>query len=254
MSGGSTAALMALLRQNHIDEESNEVPPKKKIRREPKAPNFDNPTEIVTFLIGEEGEEEKFLVHKESQTQTFRMRDVPTKIFRMLLKWFYTQRIEKLDLADIDDSTRGELAEEHNLNLVHLWVIADELLIHRLQNMVITAIEDFRKSNSSLKTTKWFPFVYQNTLDNSPLRHLVVDTCLYEYNFQNDEGPHLVEQRPDDFPQQLLLDVFKETTKAVKVARVHNNWYNYPPPNPDARPWYICDRNWRDHMVEENPQ
>lgn len=164
----------------------------------------------------------------------------------MLVKWLYTQKIEEFDFADIDHQSsdwenRGSLAEEHNLNLVHLWILADKLLILRLQNMAVVEIQACRQRNG-FATTKWFRLVYEHTSVDNPLRHLVVDSCLYEYDFRSEVGSHVVDQRPDDFPPQLLLDILKGVTGAIRTA------VDPTPGGPDLPfPQYICERTWRSH-------
>ncbi|PVH71450.1 hypothetical protein DL98DRAFT_596956 [Cadophora sp. DSE1049] len=136
---------------------SGEGQPQKKIKWKAKTPKFLTPTEMVTFYTGEDefacayspvlktAFNSNFI---EGQTQTY-LEDIPIEAFRMLIKWFHTQKIERFDFADIDtDSadweTRGALAEEHSVNLVHLWIVADKLLIARLQNIAIMEIQACR--------------------------------------------------------------------------------------------------------------
>jgi len=87
---------------------------------------------------------------------------------------------------------------------------------------------------------------YEHASVDSPLRHLVVDSCLYEYDFRSEVGSHVVDQRPDDFPPQLLLDIFKEVIGAIRTAA--NPTLNGPNP---PFPHYLCERTWRSHLVEK---
>jgi hypothetical protein len=91
---------------------------------------------------------------------------------------------------------------KENLALSNLWVLADKLLIPRLQNLAINSME---KSRQKLKIVATRPanlnYIYSNTSLESPLRRLVVHQCAANLDIAwfSKEG--------DQFPKKMLLDI-----------------------------------------------
>ena len=87
----------------------------------------------------------------EGQTQTYRLQDISPSAFRLLAKWFYSDKIDlhvEVDIVtgDGEDNEDDEIPHEldkawraQDLDLAQLWVAGDQLLIPRLQNAVILA-------------------------------------------------------------------------------------------------------------------
>lgn len=108
----------------------------------------------------------------------------------MLSQWLYTQRLN------------GELGGKGKagLNLPRLWILAEKLLMPRLQNLVIGLIESFRFKHSEI-CSSMFQYVWDNTCANSPLRRLYVHQCVWNLT---KESYHSV---LDHFPKQMLADI-----------------------------------------------
>ncbi|KAL2068338.1 hypothetical protein VTL71DRAFT_16436 [Oculimacula yallundae] len=219
-------------RKRTTDEDSDtEAPDEKKLRWPCPTPSFTTPSEMVTFYIGEEGQEEKFQVHKEfacayspvlktafssafieGQTQTYRLQDISPDAFRMLVNWFYTQNLvihKHSDAPDEDFAEVERLVSEQDMNLIQIWLIADRLLIPRLQNIIANDISStwsiFRFTNS----VPWMAYAYEHTNPDSPLRHLVVDCCIYKIK------DVVSAEHQDEMPRELLLDIFRQVALTV---------------------------------------
>lgn len=83
--------------------------------------------------------------------------------------------------------------------LTKLWVLADKLLIPRLQNQVIHKV-DAIAADSCEVYTKPMNYVYSNSSANSPLRRLFV---LY---YTRELGAEEYSVCADDLPEEMLVD------------------------------------------------
>lgn len=84
----------------------------------------------------------------EGETQTYLLEEVEKGAFTLLVQWFYTQDFDVFtedDLADDKNPSEPEVIQhfaQQELDLVQLWIIADKLLIPRLQNDTITKLQE----------------------------------------------------------------------------------------------------------------
>jgi hypothetical protein len=88
--------------------------------------------------------------------------------------------------------------------LSNLWVLADKLLIPRLQNWVINSIEKIRKKLNMVAT--WptnLNYIYSNTTPESPLRWLIVR--LHQCTINLAIGSY--SRHGNQFPREMLLDI-----------------------------------------------
>jgi hypothetical protein len=141
---------------------------------------------------------------EEGQTQTYRFDDVLPQLFRLFVQWLYSRTfkvdaIQDLDEHDDDDEVRYYQAHEYRqIELVQLWVLAERLIIPRLQNQVMG---ELLKSLNYVYATSWFCCAYAGTPKGSPLRQLAVDTCLYDVkSYEFGSLTH-------HFPRELLLEL-----------------------------------------------
>jgi hypothetical protein len=155
----------------------------------------------------------------EGETQTYRLEDINPSVFRLLVQWFYRQRLYVFEQEDIecpDDKNDPEIEKllaAQDLDLVQLWVVADKLLIRPLQNAVIAVLEDFWEqpyARRARRPTSWIQYVYDHTSVGSPLRDFAVDVCAYNVT------PEGFAKAPDDFPKEVLLDMAIVLSKAME--------------------------------------
>ncbi|TVY35533.1 hypothetical protein LOCC1_G005521 [Lachnellula occidentalis] len=149
-----------------------------------KEPGFWKPQELVTLKV--HATSEAFAVHKEfachhspvfnaafngpfieGQTQVYKLEDTTPRAARLLVYWLYTQNVD-LTLPSYDESA---LKAQGNA-LAELWVLADFLLIPRLQNAVLSAIVSVRRSHHSLYMGSW-EYVCAHTAPDSAIRRLL---------------------------------------------------------------------------------
>jgi hypothetical protein len=99
--------------------------------------------------------------------------------------------------------------------LSNLWVLADKLLIPRLQNLVINSIEKIRKKLNMVAT--WptnLNYIYSNTTPESPLRRLIVHHCATNLAIGS------FSTHGNQFPKEMLLDIitFLSTSHSTRSA------------------------------------
>lgn len=109
----------------------------------------------------------------EGETQTYKIDDVTPATFTLFVQWLYTQNVVH---NPITEDVSGAI-NQHWHSLIHLWVLAEKLMVPRLQNITINAIEKFRKSSLTLPLNE-FDYVYENTDTGSPLRRILVEQCI----------------------------------------------------------------------------
>jgi hypothetical protein len=150
--------------------------------------------EFVTFIVG--ANKKKFLVHKdfacgyspvlktafnsefvEGKTQTYTMEDVSEEVFAILTRWLYTQNLDVKGLGATSEIASAVVV----INLVKLWVLAERLMLPRLQNESIDLIEELR-FKYNLDCSSMFKYVWESTTANTPLRRLFVDHCVWNIN------------------------------------------------------------------------
>lgn len=190
---------------------------------------------MVIFSIGPSGEQ--FLVHKEhpchyspvlrkafnsefleGQTQRYTMEHVTTGTFRFFVQWLYKQKI-RIGVHRSYDMNVGLLSPDDYQNhialcgtqasdLVALWCLAEELLIPKLQDLVMDHLQEASTTCVSVLLLK-VDQVYENTSDDSPLRRFFVQLgawTLPSYHF-NVNKPW--------YPKDFLIDVAIAFREAV---------------------------------------
>ncbi|KAL3417828.1 ankyrin repeat-containing protein [Phlyctema vagabunda] len=177
------------------------------------------------FLVGKR--EEAFFVHREvachyspvfraafnslfaeGMTQMYRMEDVTPQTFKLLLQWLKFYATKRQDHFDKTASME--------MRLIALWVLADRLLMPRLQHFLIACIRDVIKHFGQVEYMI-FKFVYDSTPAGSALRRCYTRIAAYlvEPSFDQRAG----------YPEELVFDVLAELRNQIagsiySIARV----------------------------------
>jgi hypothetical protein len=134
------------------------------------------------------------------------MEDTTEGVFTLLTQWFYTQKLDG-DLGGA--SVAGD-------KLARLWVLAERLLIPRLQNLAIDRIDEKRIECKFIYTTA-LQHVWDSTAHDSPLRRLFIQQCAWNINAD------VYRSSIDRFPKQMLAEIcflFRENAKSdAKASR-----------------------------------
>ncbi|KUJ19809.1 uncharacterized protein LY89DRAFT_731060 [Mollisia scopiformis] len=233
--------------------------PASKGRWKSKGPNFSDPAAMVTFIVASQELRNRSLFIKRKSRAAHSV---------SWSKWFYGEKFEVFYEADIihdrknpsskeetDDDETAKLLAAQDLDLVQLWVVADKLLVPRLQNVVIRSLQDIWGSISIGPSSDWIPYVYEHTGPDSPLRHLVVDTCAYDLH------PKRFLNHPESFSHEMLLDLATVFAAAVSEVDSEKGKSKEGGDNSDKipneersskRPKYACNRAWRSYLVPED--
>lgn len=159
---------------------------------------------MVKLYAGEDLEAEAYTVHKEwacnaspildaafnsdfleGQTQTYRLEvaGIDGNVVKLLVSWIYTQTLElKSDEPDSGDSgdvpalRRPKTLKQEFICLVKLWILADKLLMPRLQNAAMYEIETLRQGGNIFPLSM-MKYIYENTANESPLRDYTLQHC-----------------------------------------------------------------------------
>lgn len=151
------------------------------------------------------------------------------------MRWLYEKNIT-ISIEDYDDFEFDAQSKEaidkmklwnaEILNLVKLWLLADELIMRPLQNMVTKKLSHYLMGQDSLHegeyfSTEWLSHVYGEgrTASDSPLRQLAVDFCAYMIS------SGWMRSHRDHFPFELLMElsvqsVFDETEDELRYVHI----------------------------------
>jgi hypothetical protein len=183
----------------------------------------------------------------EGQTQTYKLEDTTPCAFRFLLQWIYSEKLTII--FEQDEETQramqateppyydrglivdGSFASVELQALAEAWILADKLIIPKLQNAVMNKLYFIAMKKGF--PTGCFNYVYANTQDGSPLRKILINFIaqLVQDGF--------IKKSSKAFPHQLLIDVidFRER-------------YGYPKPSwriPEVNEYYILGDSSDEH-------
>ncbi|KAH7417490.1 hypothetical protein BKA64DRAFT_636848 [Cadophora sp. MPI-SDFR-AT-0126] len=200
-----------------------------KITIKPRIPTLKKAAQLVTLYAGKS--KEKFIVHKEfachyspvldaafksdfveGQTQEYRFEDSSVEAVRLLVHWFYTQMLDIIDPTElVDEHVEGviERALNQDMALIKLWVLAEKLLIPRLQNFVIDEMERCGKIICRVPV-QCFKEAYEKTSPGSPLRRFLVDDCGWYL------VPEWYSKESNAFPSEMLIDLVTKLADTVE--------------------------------------
>lgn len=158
-------------------------------------------SEVILFKVGKEGDYQEFTIHenvisplsefvrlaltkdwKEAQQRAIPLPDDEAEVFELLQEWLYTRNIPSLHLNN------GAKDSAEYKQLVHAYILGDKFGIIDFKDAIIDSII------LKLRFTGRFDprlanFVYDNTVEQSPLRRLWQDIYVFAGNMSwLDEG------------------------------------------------------------------
>lgn len=150
-------------------------------------------------------------------------------IFSILVNWIYTQDIRS-----------GNGNPSRAAALIQLWILADYLLIPRLQNEVIDLYHSLSlegENHGPSVGAGWSThLVYESTTENSPLRRFLV------LHFAIFAEPRVLEGErvKSMFPPELFVDIavclagLKEKERYWRSSSIEDNWMDL-----DLKEFYV---------------
>lgn len=127
------------------------------------------------------------------------LEDVLPTTFDLFLDWLYMQKVE----TNLDPDAPNATQNEQYMGFAKLWILADRLLVPRLQNEVIIAFDKVRVANN-LRLEICSNIIYENTAEGSPLQQYIVQ--LAGSGFENKRK--LLQSR--FYSKDMLFDVITE--------------------------------------------
>lgn len=116
--------------------------------------------------------------------------------------------VAKKNKDETESTEEWKEQKDQSMALFELWVLAEKLLIPRLQNLVITEL--LARSNQRGKAATFgFRYFYENTSAGSPLRLLLVDQCAGHLRVTG------YAEMQTCFPQEMLIDIMTVMAKAM---------------------------------------
>lgn len=165
----------------------------------------------------------------EGQTQTYTLEDVEMSTGKLLIHWFYHQSFSVLNHDDWELSG----TDEESLALIQLWVLADKLLIPRLQNDILREIKRFQEDEAIIPITG-LGYAYKHSSKDSVLRKFLLDLCACYMD------PKKYSTEPDYFPKEMLLELVEMYATKLDVDDVEGvldmgeNWAQYEVAEPES--------------------
>lgn len=137
------------------------------------------------------------------------MEDTTDSAFRYFVQWIYRQKLtldtHKLDGVSTDgsdDDCDDEpvcLAQEKAL--LELWVLAEKLLLPRLQNSVMDILCRMRWQCSF--HPQLYRYTYEHTAPGNPLRRMITEYETWNIDKRN-HNPH----NDECYPREMAIDMF----------------------------------------------
>lgn len=135
---------------------------------------------------------------KEGKDQQLDLEETDPKVFGIFVNWLYTQEIVAPDEYPATSS-----------HLVRLWVLADRMLVPKLQDDALEEFDKLRVEHRLRLSGGTIQYIYDNTVDGSPLRRYVVALEATGYKDMPEDFVDL----PQFFPREMLVDMIKYLTK-----------------------------------------
>jgi len=196
---------------------------RKGVKKNP--PSFSS--ELVAITTGNGEEVKSFPIHKEfachyspifnaafnsnffeGQNQSYHLEETDEETLQLLLQWLYSKQ---LSIPEMQKNGK-RVPKDRTKTLVHLWILADKLLIPALMNNALQALDDIQTYNKTIYVFS-AKFIYDNTVVGSPLRKYMVDQAAFLSH--SSEYKKLSIQK-DSLPYEFLLDVVVALTKKAK--------------------------------------
>lgn len=150
----------------------------------------------------------------EGQTQEYRLQEVKGTIIRVLINWFYTQKLDTEAFA-LKETTDQGCPMTDFIMLTQLWILAGKLLIPTLQNTTIRQFLRLRNEEGTVPVS-CFHAVYEGTSPGSALRRLCVDMCIKRLH----RSTYI--DKPESFPKDMLIDLVTVLAKSIPVSKMND--------------------------------
>jgi hypothetical protein len=160
------------------------------------------PTDLICYQspVFKAAFEGQFL---EGRTLTMTLDDVDSKLFGLLVHWFYTEDVFIKDLEVVNNKTISqECLDKNSILLANLWLLADRFLIPLLQNNIMDVLLSSNWSSTSEGVFDLVLYIYESTEHGSPCEIKKFTTFLLSEVVDR----KIIRAWKDPLPRELLLD------------------------------------------------
>lgn len=189
-------------------------------------------TTFVTFIVGTAPNTKNFTVHKEvacfespvfdhafnedvgsseHESQTFCLENVTARTFQMLVQWMYSKTLNLRQIRrvreEIDDYTyfvspdapvSDAVKREEDMTMACLWVLAENLKMPVLQNILIDRIDRITNECHTIPCSTYH-YIYRSTKSESLLRKYTMDSAIRYIDVKT------LRDREAEIPRPLLV-------------------------------------------------
>jgi len=141
---------------------------------------------------------------------------------RLFIHWLYFQQLDILD--HVNWEPKDEI--DRDLALPRLYILADKLLIPRLQNSIIQIMHQHVQENKLLLINT-LEYVYDNTSSGSLLRRFILHLCACYM------PPERYSELSEKVPKEMLFELAAayatkfQVEDAEKAFGMGTNWSQY---------------------------
>ncbi|KUJ12246.1 uncharacterized protein LY89DRAFT_756601 [Mollisia scopiformis] len=139
---------------------------------------------------------------EEARSGIMKLPEKDAKMFELFYNWLYTQ-----ELWD-RDARREEWPELEGL--MKLYIFADTVKVPVLKNHIIDTLQAISNATRRLPVSV-FPYVWSNTTATDPIRTLMVDWLVWEFNERE------FDENPEYFPPELRLQALKAMRRIIST-------------------------------------
>jgi hypothetical protein len=157
----------------------------------------------------------------EGETQVLDLDDTDPTIFGIFVNWLYMQTII---------NEEGQLPSCENC--INLWILADRLLVPKLQNDALTALDQGRVDQKGIKcfAPETFHRVWDNTTEDSMLRNYLVNS-LVETKYGNVKSP-------EHYPHGMLVAMIN-AMRAKDMGRTLGKEHFWKPSTVELEKYFV---------------
>ncbi|KAG9747963.1 hypothetical protein KCU73_g7214, partial [Aureobasidium melanogenum] len=194
-----------------------------------KTPSIKHYRGMVTLVIG--SSKKDFTVHKdllifysdyfraafngsfsESTASKIELLDVKKKVFENFHTWLYMRKLSTEDDEALDFRP-----------LVDLWIFGDRFQVPMLQNCVMDEIVARQRRGDS-SDVSLLKVAYDNTVDNSPLRKVLIEDLAYDAILGHEEESVMNPEYRKLYTVEQLQDLVKELYTARENKTPYGKW------------------------------
>lgn len=185
------------------------------------------------------------------------LEDTSVEAFGLFNEWLYTAKITEDQCQE-----RGLTVLELHLKdkpsyrqLLDVWLLADYLLVHQLQNYIADKMQA-KYTNRPVLPIADFAYLYEKTQPGSPMRKLMVDMSVWKHRGSSESYRTHIKQIPRDMAADLLVEQTASSSPAPTMSQSRLRTCNLGKSANNgssdvAASWVLCWREREKQLCEQ---